>query len=254
MTYLKHIATRVSPCHTIGENLALEWGRVRTLDDTPKDEPIGPELLFYVNDPCVVLGRTRKVGNDLTAEALAQPQGFLSRRRSGGGTVYHDRNNLNFSVILPRDFPGLPQGPKDAACFVLKSVVDALGGTEAGAAIERISDVTVKGLKVSGNAQYRGRRVLLHHGTLLLRADVPVIVRWLKLPPERPDVKHEDFVTDLAALGHSPDAGRWRKRLGEAFAHRLGLPLQEVTFTQEELAEAHRTAGEWIAPDWVRKF
>ena len=245
------LTVRKSPLLDVGENLSLEWARVKALDDAAAPPP-RPELLFYVNAPCVVLGRTRKVSLDLTEAALATPTGFLARRRSGGGTVYQDENNLNFSITLPTDWPGLPQSPRAAAAFVLSSLARTLGAHHA--QIERISDVTFAGKKISGNAQYRGRRVLLHHGTLLLSADKPAMDRWLRLPPERPDIPHGDFVADLAGFGFDPAPAHWCERLAAAFGELLGLTPVWEDFDNTALLQAQADGGVFVAPDWVRRF
>lgn len=245
------LTVRESLLLQVGENLSLEWARVKLLDD-PAGPPPAPELLFYVNAPCVVLGRTRKVSLDLTEAALATPTGFLARRRSGGGTVYQDENNLNFSLILPTSWPGLPQGPRAAAAFVLAALVRTLGENQA--QIERISDVTFKGKKISGNAQYRGRRVLLHHGTLLLVADKPAMDRWLRLPPERPDIPHADFVADLQGFGFDATAAHWQERLAGAFGELLGLTPVFEAVEDAALARAKEESGVFVEPGWVRRF
>lgn len=246
------LVVRSSPLGEIGANLALEWDRLQHLESLGPNQP--PELSFYINAPCIVLGRSRKAEVDLTPEALTQAPGFLSRRRSGGGTVYHDENNLNFSLILPRELPGLPAGPKEAAWHILSAVIHALGGEAAHAQIERISDVTVRGLKVSGNAQYRGKHYLLHHGTLLLKADIPAIVRWLALPPERPDIPHQFFVTDLETLEFPISVSHWITALSESFAQHFEARISWQTYLPEETQSALKKAAEWTDPAWVRRL
>ena len=78
-------------------NLAYE----ETLFNDARSWP-RPLLLFYVNDPCVVLGRANATAQWVDAAACAVDGVPVLRRFSGGGTVYHDRDNLNYSFIVPR--------------------------------------------------------------------------------------------------------------------------------------------------------
>lgn len=165
-------------------------------------------LLFYVNAPCVVLGRGNREGewvNSAACEADAVP---VLRRFSGGGTVYHDAYNLNFSLALPKQMlealapaaPGLTLTQRYIDFFrgLLLQALAPLGG---GFTASGLSDLSLNGRKVSGNAERITAQRVLHHGTLMLRCPLAAIERYLPIPPNRPGVRHSDFLTGLEEEG-----------------------------------------------------
>jgi lipoate-protein ligase A len=191
------------PGHDPQANLAFEeelFGRLRAAP--------APTLLFYVNDPCVVLGRANRASEWVDAAALEADGVPLLRRFSGGGAVYHDRHNLNFSFLLPKSLladllPGPPSGhgPARYIEFFRSIVIRALERGGGGYAPAGVSDITLHGRKVSGNAQRIASSLVLHHGTLLLRCPLAAIERYLPVPPNRPGVAHRGFITGLEEEG-----------------------------------------------------
>ena len=186
-------------CSNPAANLACEEALFHDARGWPR-----PLLLFYVNDPCVVLGRANPAGEWVNAEACETDGIPVLRRFSGGGTVYHDHDNLNFSFILPRrliddsvDSPGVHA----YIAFFRRLVIRALRPASIGFSETGLSDISLRGCKVSGNAQRIARNVVLHHGTLMLRCPLAAIERYLPVPPNRPGVAHRGFVGGLHELG-----------------------------------------------------
>ncbi|HWP68009.1 MAG TPA: biotin/lipoate A/B protein ligase family protein, partial [Rectinemataceae bacterium] len=123
-------------------------------------------LLFYVNDPSVIIGRNQNPWRE-TAPSSALP---LFRRISGGGAVYHDRGNLNWSFIVPR---ALHSQENELAAMAAAISAQGFeigpgprGGLYCGGASVRA------GGKVSGTARRFGAKNVLHHGTLLVDSDM----------------------------------------------------------------------------------
>jgi lipoate-protein ligase A len=126
-----------------------------------------PCMLLYINDPAVVVGKHQCVFAEVDLSAAEHWGITVIRRISGGGSVYHDHGNLNFSFISPFD---RRRFGNYAAC--LDPVVAALKDLGLAAALAGKSDLHIEGLKISGNAQYANTRSMMIHGTLLFDADV----------------------------------------------------------------------------------
>ena len=182
--------------------------------------------LFYVNDPCIVMGRSNEPGQWVDS-AAAEADGIpVVRRISGGGTVYHDRDNLNYSFIMPRALLNRCCGLAGEGALSTSAYIDffrglvirALSAQGGSWTATGTSDISLNGLKVSGNAQRIARRAVLHHGTLMLRCPLAAIERYLPIPPDRPGVSHADFITGLSEQGYSTDMSVIRQSLAEEFS------------------------------------
>ena len=149
-------------------NLALEEYCLRSLD------PGSEYLLLYINRPAVIIGRHQNPFQELNHQ-LARQKGIVAVRRiSGGGAVYHDRGNLNFSFIT--DF-----GAEKLDYFktLLRPILNTLQQLGVAARLTEKNDIRVEGQKVSGNSQHTNMRRMLSHGTLLFDADLDILQRVL---------------------------------------------------------------------------
>ncbi|PVG00022.1 Lipoyltransferase and lipoate-protein ligase [Serendipita vermifera] len=150
-----YISTSTSPLW----NLSLEDLLFRR---APAESPL---LLIYRNDPCVVIGRNQNPWKEMNMAALQAAGLPFVRRRSGGGTVYHDLGNTNFSLHLPRNSFERKKGSALALEALKKlKVPDAW--------VNDRNDVCVSEYKVSGSAYKIINDRAYHHGTMLLNAEV----------------------------------------------------------------------------------
>lgn len=124
--------------------------------------PGASALLLYVNSPCVVLGKHQNPLREVRLDEAARRRIPLIRRSSGGGTVYHDEGNLNWSFLLPKE------GYERAA--VSAQVVAALASLGVSLVAGEKGDLFLGDKKVSGAAYLFRRDKVLHHGTLLCNA------------------------------------------------------------------------------------
>jgi lipoate---protein ligase len=144
----------------------------------------------------VVLGRFGDVATDVFEAHCHHDRVPMIRRFSGGGAVVVGRGCLNFTVVFA--LPVYPELADVARSFriVLRGIADALAVD--GLALAGGTDLAVGGRKVSGNAQRRGRRALLHHGTLLYDFDPMLAARYLREPRRQPAYRvrrpHTDFL------------------------------------------------------------
>lgn len=189
----------ISPSQEVTWNLALEEELFRNIQD------LAPEglLLFYVNAPSLVVGRSQNLYQEVRWVQADLAGLSMCRRISGGGTVYHDLGNLNFSYILPGQrmerlghFTFCLEGveeyllqlglrvemrpPSDLYVTSMQAsgpeYVKSL--REDGLESEKGPEVLSEG-KFSGNAQASGQRAFLQHGTLLYDSDLAVLDRYL---------------------------------------------------------------------------
>ena len=124
-------------------NLALEEYVVRNI---AKDEDI---LLFYINEPSIIIGRHQNTIEEIAVDYVEQHGIHVVRRISGGGAVYHDLGNLNFSFTVPKNRGAFIDFQKFTA-----PVVEVLRNMGVPAELRGRNDIVVEGKKISGNAQY----------------------------------------------------------------------------------------------------
>lgn len=127
-----------------------------------------PILLLYVNDPCVVIGRGQNPWRECDIEHLEKHNIPLLRRQSGGGTVFHDRGNLNFSFLMPKALYNKMQH--------LTVIQQALASLNIAVEINERHDLiachNTQWCKLSGSAFRERKDTAFHHGTLLVHSDL----------------------------------------------------------------------------------
>ncbi len=129
----------------------------------------GEYLMLWRSAPTVVIGKFQNAYGEVSTAETARRGIALVRRNSGGGTVYHDTGNLNFTMFADRG-----DSAPDYERF-LTPVVAALRELGVPARIGDSFDITVDGKKVSGNAQSVVKNRVMHHGTLLFDSDLTVL-------------------------------------------------------------------------------
>jgi len=137
-------------------------------------------FMLWRNEPCVVIGRSQNAYAEINDEYVRQNGIKIVRRLTGGGAVFHDLGNVNFSCITLKE-------NCDALDFkrFMNPIVASLRSLGVHAEISGRNDMTVNGKKISGNAQcvYNGK--VLHHGTLLFNADMSSLAGALNVDPEK---------------------------------------------------------------------
>lgn len=133
-------------------------------------------VFFYIHKPSIIVGKYQNTIEEVNKDFIDDNNIIVARRLSGGGAVYHDHGNLNFSFVHKAS-------KKDVNDFkkFTKPVVDALKDLGLNAHLSGRNDILIDDKKISGNAQYFTNNRLLHHGTLLYDSEMSNLVKSLKV-------------------------------------------------------------------------
>ena len=133
-------------------------------------------VFFYIHKPSIIVGKYQNTIEEVNKDFIEDNNIIVARRLSGGGAVYHDHGNLNFSFVHKAS-------KKDVNDFkkFTKPVVDALKDLGLNAHLSGRNDILIDDKKISGNAQYFTNNRLLHHGTLLYDSEMSNLVKSLKV-------------------------------------------------------------------------
>ena len=196
-------------------NLAVEQYLLETVEE-------GTCILYlWQNQNTVVIGRNQNPWKECRTTLLDEEGGKLARRLSGGGAVFHDLGNLNFTFLVPQTDYNL-----DRQLNVIQQAVRSLG-----IPAERSgrNDILTDGRKFSGNAFHKHNGKAYHHGTLLVDVDMPKLGRYLSPSKAKLQSKGVDSVrsrvVNLKELNPEITIDALKKALTEAFAQVYGCAL-----------------------------
>jgi len=208
-------------------NLALEE---YLLNDVKKNECI---LYLWQNQNTVVIGKNQNPWQECRTELLEMEGGKLARRSSGGGAVYHDTGNLNFSFLVDREFFDIHKQ--------LRVILTALHGLGIEGEFSGRNDLVIEGRKFSGNAFCYRKASALHHGTILVCADMEKMTRYLQVSKEKIQSKGiqsvRSRVVNLVEYAPNLDIDKMKRALIQAFREvygRVDEVLNEEEYIDEE--------------------
>lgn len=209
-------------------------------------------LYLWRNRRTVVIGQNQNPFSECNVEALEADGGYLMRRKTGGGAVYHDDGNINFSFVVPKELYD-----QTRQFGVIQRAVESFGlHTE----LSGRNDILAEGRKFSGNAFSKGRVNDLHHGTILIKGNMDDLARYLKPKPAKLQ-KHgvqsvRSRVVNLAELNPEITPESIVPRLKEAFESEYS-EISEVSEFSEIIKKAevralhdHFASDEWKYGRW----
>lgn len=164
-----YLSTNLSPLY----NLALE-------EHILKNHTKGDFLLLWQSENAIVLGLHQNAVEEINQFFVHEKTINVVRRISGGGTVYHDKGNLNFSFITDTGKLEVLSMEK-----FINPVIKSLKGLGINAEFTGRNDIIIEGYKVSGSAQAIHRNRILHHGTLLFDSDLNILSKALKVDSDK---------------------------------------------------------------------
>jgi len=239
----KDMLTKVIMTETVDPwwNLAVEE---HLLD---RVQPGQCALYLWQNQNTVVIGKNQNPWKECRVDLLEREGGKLARRISGGGAVFHDLGNLNFSFLVDREKFNIP-----SQLEVILSAVRKLG---INAQFSGRNDLVVDGRKFSGNAFCYRKHSALHHGTILISLDYHKMVRYLQVPQQKIQSKGIDSVrsrvVNLVDINPGISVEDVREAVMESFRQLYGdfgsvLHADEVIDRQE----VERLYGRYSSWEW----
>ncbi len=231
-------STRNNPWH----NLAVEEYLMEFTSKAIKEGIEYYILYLWQNKDTVVIGRNQNAWGECRTGLLEEEGGRLARRSTGGGAVFHDMGNLNFSFITPK----ADYDTRRSSSVILQAV-KSLG---IDAVLSGRNDILAGDRKFSGNAFCICKDAGLHHGTLLIHSDYARIARYLEVSKAKLESKGvksvQSRVTNLSAIVPDITLDSMKKALEKSF-------LEEYPAVE---SERHEDTS-WIPPHeiqtWVKK-
>ena len=220
-------------------NLALEQ---YVFDALPRNKNY---FFLWQNDNAVIVGRHRNTMAEVNEEYIKEKRIRVVRRLSGGGAVYHDLGNLNFTYI--QDAASGIQLDLGMFCHPLAQAISALG---ANAEVNGRNDITIDGKKFSGNAQYVKEGRVMHHGTIMFDSDLSIAGLALTPDPEKVAAKgvksvRSRMTTVSEHLSGDITLAQFKKLLLEKLFE--GQPMEEYKLTESDIAAIEKLRDERYA-------
>ncbi|WP_078390899.1 lipoate--protein ligase [Shouchella patagoniensis] len=214
-------------------NLAIEEWSLKNLD------PDETYLLFYINEPSIIIGKNQNTFEEINLDYVNDQNLHVVRRLSGGGAVYHDLGNLNFSFITKDDGDSFHNFKK-----FTEPVVQALQKLGVDAKLSGRNDLQVGERKISGNAQFTTKGRMFSHGTLMLQSEIENVVSALKVKDDKIKSKGiksirsrvaniSEFLTDPLTMDEFK-----QMLLGYIFGGQAQIPEHELTKNEWEEIQA----------------
>lgn len=223
----------VSDSHDPFYNLAVE-------EELFYAQGAGATLYLWQNQNTVVIGKNQNALAECRAALLESEGGRLARRSSGGGAVFHDLGNLNFTFLLPQQDYDLPRQ--------LSVIQRACASFGIGAVLSGRNDVVLEntGAKFSGNAFRFSSGRALHHGTILISADLDKLSRYLAPPAHKYQSKGvasvRARVSNLCECNPAVTIENMRHALADAFSSVYGPAEKTPLAALDTESLARRTA------------
>ena len=204
-------------------------------------------LYLWQNQNTVVIGRNQNPWVECRTQLLEEEGGKLARRLSGGGAVFHDLGNLNFTFLTD-----------DASFDVdkqLSVIQTALKSFGLDAVKSGRNDLLVEDRKFSGNAFYHSQGNAYHHGTLLVNADMQKLSRYLTPPKAKLEAKGvssvRSRVANLSEFNPDITIDRLKAEMIRAFSVVYGLPAQALSHDNAQFLSLPQVTQELKSWQWL---
>ncbi|MCC5802980.1 lipoate--protein ligase [Rossellomorea vietnamensis] len=217
-------------------NLAIEEYALKNLDINES------YLLFYINEPSIIIGKNQNTIEEINTDYVEKQGLHVVRRLSGGGAVYHDLGNLNFSFITKDDGESFHNFKK-----FTEPVVSALHKLGVKAELSGRNDIIAEGRKISGNAQFSTKGRMFSHGTLLFDSEMENVVSALRVKKDKIESKGIKSIRSRVAnisefLAEQMTIEEFRSTLLDFIFD--GSDVEEYVLTEEDWENIHELSKE----------
>jgi lipoate-protein ligase A len=205
-------------------------------------------LYLWQNQHTVVIGKHQNPWREVLVSELEADGGKVARRLSGGGAVYHDLGNVNFTFVMHKKHEDLHRQ--------LKVIVDGVKALGIDAEFSGRNDILAEGRKFSGNAFYHGKTNYYHHGTILVDVDMTKLGRYLNVSMKKLNAKGVESVKsrviNLKELNPQLTIGSVMMAVGEAFESEYGKAEELFTISEDNAPEGalarynHYASWDWL--------
>lgn len=234
-------------------NLSFEEYLVNCVDP---DEVI---LYLWQNQHTVVIGKHQNPWREVRVSELEADGGKVARRLSGGGAVYHDLGNLNFTFVMHKKHENLHKQ--------LEVILEGVKKLGIEAEFSGRNDILAEGRKFSGNAFYYGKENYYHHGTLLIDVDMPNLGKYLSVSMKKLNAKGVESVKsrviNLKELNPEMTIENTIQAVSEAFSAVYTQPQDTFYISEDDAPEDakdryhHYASWDWLfgkTPDFDVAF
>ncbi|MFW9954151.1 MAG: biotin/lipoate A/B protein ligase family protein [Candidatus Thorarchaeota archaeon] len=242
-------------------NLAIEESLAKM---NAESEEKTNTLRFWRSETAIVIGRFQCVHKEVNMEYCRTQRIPIARRFTGGGTVFHDQGNLNFSLCLDQSKPYVSRTLNELYWNFVGTIAEALRDVGVPATYDSYrSCLRINGRKVTGTAGWIKQGVSFIHGTLLIESDLETLKQSLTVPPNQPEYlrdnrrircleSRKDLVTSISReLTNGPSDTEIKNAIIEAIKRHTheGIQLGELTREELEFAES-LYQNRYCLPEW----
>lgn len=218
-------------------NIALEAYAFKELRD--EDEI----FILWINEPAIIIGKHQNTIEEINKEYIDEHGIHVVRRLSGGGAVYHDLNNLNYTIISNK----ADEGAFDFKTFS-QPVIETLADLGVTAEFTGRNDLEIDGKKFCGNAQAYSNGRMMHHGCLLFDVDMTVLGNALKVSKDKIESKGVKSVRArvtniLSELPEKITVHEFSDKILEKMKEHYP-DMTEYVLSEDELAKIQKSADE----------
>lgn len=222
-------------------NLAYEE---QLVNEVAEDEVY---LYLWQNQHTVVIGKHQNPWREVLVSDLESADGKVARRLSGGGAVYHDLGNLNFTFVMNKKNTDLHKQ--------LKVIVDGVKKLGIDAEFSGRNDILAEGRKFSGNAFYNGKDNYYHHGTILVDVDMAKLGKYLNVSMKKLNAKGVESVKsrviNLKELNPEITIPNMMDAISSAFEEIYGNSEETIYISEDNTSESAQSRVDHYASwDW----
>jgi len=209
-------------------------------------------FILWQNESAIIIGRNQNTIEEINKDYVEANNIKVVRRLSGGGAVYHDLGNLNFTFIVGANESNVNNFKK-----FTDSIVDSLDKIGVKAEFTGRNDITIEGKKFSGNSQYYFKDRLLHHGTILFNSDLSVVQSALQVKAEKIESKGIKSVRSRVTnvypyLIEKVSVKEFKEILLHSIFEYKNVPYKEYVLNQNDIDKIQAIADEKYSTwDWT---